>query len=88
MTDILKELFESPAYRCCESTEELTALRKKLLSLWEQVTPLVGLEVIDEINNTEGEITAIGNLHWYKKGFRLGALLMLEVLSTPSKSSF
>jgi hypothetical protein len=88
MTDILKELFESPYYCGYDRTEELTELEKKLSSLWEQVTRLVGLDLVDEIYNTEAEIASIKNLQWYKEGFHLGAMLMLELLYTPSKSSF
>ena len=88
MTDILKELFESPYYCGYDRTEELTELEKKLSSLWEQVTRLVGLDLVDEIYNTEAEIANIKNLQWYKEGFHLGAMLMLELLYTPSKSSF
>ena len=75
MTDILKELFESPYYCGYDRTGE-------------QVTRLVGLDLVDEIYNTEAEIASIKNLQWYKEGFHLGAMLMLELLYTPSKSSF
>ena len=48
----------------------------------------MGLDLVDEIYNTEAEIANIKNLQWYKEGFHLGAMLMLELLYTPSKSSF
>ena len=80
MTDILKELFESPFYGGCDPSETLTALRKRETELWDQLLPVLGLETIDEINDTQGAIAHEINLQWYREGFRLGASLMLELL--------
>ena len=80
MTDMLKELYESPLYIDCPPSEELQALQKKEAEIWSKVQPLLGLEVIDEINDIQAGIANEKNLAWFRKGFRLGASLMLELL--------
>ncbi|MDE7221244.1 MAG: hypothetical protein K2O45_16775 [Oscillospiraceae bacterium] len=80
MTDILKELFESPLYGGCNPSDTLRALQKKENELWDRLLPVIGLETIDEINNTQGEIAREIDLQWFREGFRLGASLMLELL--------
>lgn len=79
MDDILKEIFDSDLYDDCEVPEKLQDLRAQEAVLWEKFLPALGLDAIDEINNHQAEINYESCLMWFRRGFRLGALLMLEL---------
>lgn len=80
MTDILKELFDSPLYIDRAPSEELLALRAEESKLWDKIQPLIGLEIMDELNDVQAGIDNEKNLTWFREGFRLGAGLILELL--------
>ena len=80
MADILKELYDSSLYGCIDASDELKDLRHKETELWDKVLPILGMDTIDEINNTQGAIARENNLQWYRNGFLLGASLMLELM--------
>ncbi len=80
MTDILKELFESPFYDEDEPTEKLKALCEKESALWNEALPILGLDTIDKITNVQAAIAHEINLDWFRQGFRLGASLILELM--------
>lgn len=80
MTDTLRELYNRDQSLSEVTTEELRALRGEERELWEAVKPLIGLEMIDKINNAQAASIDEVNFIWFRKGFRLGASLMLELL--------
>lgn len=80
MSDIIKELFESPLYTDRAPSKELLALRAEELELWEKIEPLLGLETMDKLNDIQASIDNEKNLTWFREGFRLGAGLMRELL--------
>ena len=83
MSDILKELFNSPFYDDRDDRklpEKLQTLRDQEIDLWERLQPILSPKDINEIENTQNAITYELNLHWFREGFRLGAGLILELL--------
>ena len=80
MTDTLKELYEERFYTDWQVTPEYQALAHKEDELWEQVRPLLGQKVIDQLLDSQSEVSYQTNYEWFCKGFRLGASLLLELL--------
>ena len=80
MTDILRQLYENGQFLSGVITEEFRALRGKERDLWKEVEPLVGLDMIDKIKDAQAAALNEANFIWFRKGFRLGVSLMLELL--------
>ena len=80
MTDILKGLYEQRFYANWQATPEYRELADKEAALWEQVKPLIGRKVIDQIQDSHSDINYQTNYEWFREGFRLGASLILELL--------
>ena len=80
MTDELKKIYEERFYTDWQVTPEYRALAEKEDELWEQVKPLIGQKVIDQLMDSRSNVSYQTNYEWFRKGFRLGASLMLELL--------
>lgn len=80
MTDIIKEIFESPLYMDRVPSEELLALRAEECELWDKIQPLIGLEMMDKLTDIQASIDNEKSLTCFREGFRLGAGLILELL--------
>ena len=80
MTDILKELYEERFYNNWQITPEYQELNDKETALWEQVKPLIGQKIIDQLTSSQSDVTYQSNYEWFREGFRLGAGLILELL--------
>ena len=52
----------------------------KETALWEQVKPLIGQKIIDQLTSSQSDVSYQTNYEWFCEGFRLGASLMLELL--------
>ena len=80
MTDELKKIYEERFYTDWQVTPEYRALTEKEDELWEQVKPLIGQKVIDQIMDSQSNVSYQANYEWFRKGFLLAASLMLELL--------
>ena len=80
MTDIIDAILSSHIYDDCKDSEELQALLEKDVTLWQELVPIIGLDRIDEISNNQSQIDHEIHLQWFRRGIRLGAAVMLEVL--------
>ncbi len=80
MTDILKELYEERFYTHWRATPEYRTLTQKEDELWEQVRPMLGQKMIDQLMSSQSDVSYQTNYEWFREGFRLGASLMLELL--------
>lgn len=80
MTDILKELYEERFYTHWQTTPEYRKLADKEAALWEQAKPLLGQKLIDQLSNSQSDVSYQTNYEWFREGFRLGASLVLELL--------
>lgn len=79
MTDILKELYKEKFYINWRATPEYQALERKEGELWDQVKPLLGQEMIDQLMDSQSAVAYQSNYEWFREGFRLGAGLLLEL---------
>lgn len=79
MTDIIKEIYKERFFGERPLSEEYRALEDKDSALWQKVRPLLGRELIDQMQNSQADITYQTNYEWFREGFRLGASLMPEV---------
>lgn len=80
MTDIIKEIYEERFFGERHLSEEYRALEDKDSALWQKVRPLLGRELIDQMQNSQSDINYQTNYEWFREGFRLGAGLMRELL--------
>ena len=80
MTDILKSLYENESTLNMPFSEEYKALCQKDAKLWEKLTPLLGMDTLDELSDSHASIKDQSNYEWFRRGFHLGASLMLELL--------
>ena len=80
MTGELKKIYEEKFYTEWQATPEYQALAEKEDELWEQVKPLIGQKVIDQLMDSRSNVSYQTNYEWFRKGFLLGASLMLELL--------
>ena len=75
MTDLLREL--------CFGTYEPKAnyhdMSAEDRAVWEKVKTILGREMMDELLYSQCQILQENYLDWFREGFRLGALLMLEL---------
>lgn len=75
MTDILREI-------CLGNYEpqiDFHPAGKKTDRLWEQAAEILGAETVNALLMSEHESNLEENLDMFREGFRLGALLMLEL---------
>lgn len=80
MTDTLKKIYEDRFYTDWRVTPEYRTLADAEEALWEQVKPLIGPKMIDQLMESQSHVNYQTNYEWFQKGFRLGASLMLELL--------
>ena len=80
MTDIIRELFSSHIYDHYNDSEEVKALTQKGIDLWQELVPIIGLEQVDKITDTQAQIDRETYLEWFRRGIQLGAAVMMEVL--------
>ena len=83
MTNILKSLYEERFYANWQATPEYQELADKEGELWEQVKPLIGQKMIDQIMRSQSDLSYHTNYEWFREGFRLGASLILELYIGP-----
>ena len=80
MNDILKNLYESEGIFNMPFSEKYKALCQKDAKLWRKLEPLLGVDTLDELSDSCASVEEQGNYEWFRRGFRLGASLMLELL--------
>lgn len=80
MNDILRQLYENDQTISDAATKEYRMRREAEMVLWKEMEPLIDMELIDKISNAQAASLDEANFIWFRKGFRLGASLMLELL--------
>ena len=80
MTDIIKLLYENLCSSEPEATTELTELYQTEHELFDKIHITLGLKTLDELNNTQAQISHILELDCFRQGFLQGISLMLELL--------
>lgn len=83
MTDLLKAI-------CCGDYEPRIGfhpMSEEGEALWNRAADILGREAVDQLVLAQAGPLQEESCDWFREGFRLGALLMLELLYTPSKRS-
>ena len=80
MQDILETIYRGGYQVLFTPTKEYRELERQAAPLWEQVDAALGEEFAEELRRYAFQLTDLENLGHYRMGFRLGALLMLELL--------
>ena len=75
MQEILKEIFEGD-YEPKEGCHPMTAEEREV---WDNAQKLLGGEMIDKMVYAQARSLAESQYAYFREGFRLGALLMLEL---------
>ena len=89
MTDVIEFLYESQCNEEPESIPELAELYEKESEIFDNIHTALGLKALDQLNYTQSQISHILELDCFRKGFLLGAALILELKlpSSPQKTT-
>ena len=79
MTDVIEFLYESQCNEEPESIPELAELYEKESEIFDNIHTALGLKALDQLNYTQSQISHILELDCFRKGFLLGAALILEL---------
>ena len=60
MTDILKTIYESEDLFNKPFSEEYQKLCQEDAALWDKVTPLLGMDMIDKLSDSRAAVAAVG----------------------------
>ena len=80
MQDILKSLYTGSFTAQPAPNTQYFQQANQVEDLWEKVRELIGEDLLEELRAAENSIQFEHNFNWYREGFRLGALLMLELV--------
>ncbi len=80
MTDVIQILYDSQCCKQPETTPELAELYQQERELFDKIHAALGLKALDQLNCAQSQISNILELDCFRKGFLLGASLMLELL--------
>ena len=80
MTDVIQILYDNQCCKQPETTPELAELYEKESEIFDNIHTALGLKALDQLNYTQSQISHILELDCFRKGFLLGASLMLELL--------
>jgi len=80
MTDVIQILYDSQCCKQPETTPELAELYEKECEIFDKIHAALGLKALDQLNCAQSQISNILELDCFRKGFLLGASLMLELL--------
>ena len=79
MTDVIEFLYESQCNEEPESIPELAELYETESEIFDKIHAALGLKTLDQLNYTQSQISHILELDCFRKGFLLGAALILEL---------
>ena len=78
--DILQKIFDGKYDITPIADKKQQELDDKCCAEWDRVFQVLGLEFADRLIDLEGEQADRLSFHYYRAGFQLGVLLMLEAL--------
>ena len=82
MPSLLYEIYNGDYSVTPKWDEKQQELAKKLCAEWEKVEKMFGDAFTDRLLELEAEQDDRRAFHYYREGFRLGARLMLEALTS------
>ena len=79
MKDILKDLYINHFIEAHEPSPEYWEARRLEAALQNQLMAGLTREESDRLTGRQADLELVSNLEWFREGFRLGVLLMLEL---------
>ena len=79
MTDVIEFLYESQCNEEPESIPELAELYETESEIFDKIHAALGLKALDQLNCAQSQISHLLELDCFRKGFLLGAALILEL---------
>lgn len=80
MSDILRNLYTGNFTAQPKTRAEYFQQANQVEALWEKAGERLGEDLLEELRAAEADLQFEHNFNWYREGFRLGALLTLELL--------
>jgi hypothetical protein len=89
MTDVIQILYDNQCCKQPETTPELAELYQQEREVFDKIHAALGLKALDQLNCAQSQISHILELDCFRKGFLLGAALILELKlpSSPQKTT-
>ena len=80
MASVIYRIYEHIISKDYQVSQEYRDLYKKEDKVWDKARPLLSKELIEELQNSQGDVQMQSNLDWFREGIRVGMSLMLELL--------
>lgn len=85
MNSILYDIYSGGYDAIPAPDQKQRELDKKLYAEWDKVQTMFGDVFVDRLLELEGEREDWRAFRYYREGFRLGGLLMLEILTSATE---
>ena len=79
MTSVTKRIYDDIISKGGHISQEYRDLCQKADKAWDKVRPVLSDDIIEELQNCQGEIEYQAILDWFREGVRVGISLMLEL---------
>ena len=80
MNEILSELFELEYEEIFPTSPQCKTLKRQVYPMYEQIHKTLGIDFADRLSQLHGDMEALSGRLLFRRGFYLGARLMLDVL--------
>ncbi len=80
MNEILSEIFELEYKEIFPTSPQCKTLKRQVYPMYEQIHKTLGIDFADRLSQLHGDMEELSGCLLFRRGFYLGARLMLDVL--------
>ena len=80
MTHCLEQLFELEYEEIFPTSPQCKTLKRQVYPMYEQIHKTLGVDFADRLSQLHGDMEELSGCLLFRRGFYLGARLMLDVL--------
>lgn len=80
MNEILSEIFEMEYEEIFPTSPQCKTLKRQAYPMYEQIHQTLGVDFADHLSQLHGDMEELSGRLLFRRGFYLGARLMLDVL--------
>lgn len=80
MTHCLEQLFELEYEEIFPTSPQCKTLKRQVYPMYEQIHKTLGIDFADRLSQLHGDMEELSGCLLFRRGFYLGARLMLDVL--------
>ena len=80
MNEILSEIFELEYEEIFSTSPQCKTLKRQVYPMYEQIHKTLGIDFADRLSQLHGDMEELSGRLLFRRGFYLGARLMLDVL--------